>query len=388
MKHKISILGSTGSVGTSTLKVVDEFKDQFEVLGLAASTNMEVLSEQIKKFSPKVVSIKSENELAVLKTKLGTTKLPEVYFGVEGAKQVATISEVQTVMSSIVGSAGLLPTIAAIEAKKNIGLANKESMVVAGAYVSKKAQDNKVTILPVDSEHSAIFQSLAGAPMKQVRRLILTASGGPFYLKKDLDLSTVKKEQALKHPNWSMGNKITIDSATLMNKGLEVIEAKWLFDTPISKIDVVIHPQSIVHSMVEYVDGSIIAQLGDHDMVGPIAYAMGYPERLNGVLPSLSLEKMQNLNFYQPDHERFPAIQLARSSIEMGETFPAVLNGANEATVDAFLHDRISFTDIIDINKRVLHSYQQTSAYSLEDFLAADQWGRKEAQNWINKKTR
>lgn len=388
MKHKISILGSTGSVGTSTLKVVDEFKDQFEVLGLAASTNMEVLSEQIKKFSPKVVSIKSENELAVLKTKLGNTKLPEVYFGVEGAKQVATISEVQTVMSSIVGSAGLLPTIAAIEAKKNIGLANKESMVVAGAYVSKKAQDNKVTILPVDSEHSAIFQSLAGAPMKQVRRLILTASGGPFYLKKDLDLSTVKKEQALKHPNWSMGNKITIDSATLMNKGLEVIEAKWLFDTPISKIDVVIHPQSIVHSMVEYVDGSIIAQLGDHDMVGPIAYAMGYPERLNGVLPSLSLEKMQNLNFYQPDHERFPAIQLARSSIEMGETFPAVLNGANEATVDAFLHDRISFTDIIDINKRVLHSYQQTSASSLEDFLSADQWGRKEAQNWINKKTR
>lgn len=388
MKHNISILGSTGSVGTSTLKVVSEFKDQFQVLGLAAGNNMDVLADQIQKFSPKVVSIKSESELPKLKEKLGATKLPEVYFGVEGAKQVATISEVTTVMSSIVGSAGLLPTIAAIEAKKNIGLANKESMVVAGAYVSKKAQENNVKILPVDSEHSAIFQSLAGAPMKQVRRLILTASGGPFYLKKDLDLSTVKKEQALKHPNWSMGSKITIDSATLMNKGLEVIEAKWLFDTPISKIDVVIHPQSIVHSMVEYVDGSIIAQLGDHDMVGPIAYAMGYPDRLNGVLPSLSLEKMANLQFYKPDHERFPAIQLARESIEMGETFPAVLNGANEATVDAFLHDQISFTDIVDINKRVLHSYKQASSSSLEDYVAADQWGRTEAKNWILKKTR
>lgn len=388
MKHKISILGSTGSVGTSTLKVVSEFKDQFEVVGLAAGSNLDILADQVKKFQPKAVSIKSETDLTSLKFKLGGTKMPEVYFGVEGAKQIATLSEVTTVMSSIVGSAGLLPTIAAIEAKKNIGLANKESMVVAGAYVSKKAHDNNVKILPVDSEHSAIFQSLAGAPMKEVRRLILTASGGPFYLKKDLDLSTVKKEQALKHPNWSMGNKITIDSATLMNKGLEVIEAKWLFDTPISKIDVVIHPQSIVHSMVEYVDGSIIAQLGDHDMVGPIAYALGYPNRLNGVLPSLSLEKMQNLQFYKPDHERFPAILLARESLEMGETFPAVLNGANEATVDAFLHDQISFTDIIDINKRVLHSYKQTASSSLEDFLAADQWGRKEAQNWIQKRSR
>ena len=388
MKHKISILGSTGSVGTSTLKVVSEFKDQFEVVGLAAGSNLDVLADQVKKFQPKAVSIKSETDLTSLKFKLGGTKMPEVYFGVEGAKQIATLSEVTTVMSSIVGSAGLLPTIAAIEAKKNIGLANKESMVVAGAYVSKKAHDNNVKILPVDSEHSAIFQSLAGAPMKEVRRLILTASGGPFYLKKDLDLSTVKKEQALKHPNWSMGNKITIDSATLMNKGLEVIEAKWLFDTPISKIDVVIHPQSIVHSMVEYVDGSIIAQLGDHDMVGPIAYALGYPNRFNGVLPSLSLEKMQNLQFYKPDHERFPAILLARESLEMGETFPAVLNGANEATVDAFLHDQISFTDIIDINKRVLHSYKQTASSSLEDYLAADQWGRKEAQNWIQKRSR
>jgi len=385
VKHKISILGSTGSVGTSTLKVVDEFKDQFEVLGLAAGGNIDILVDQIKKYSPKMVSIKSEDSLPELKEKLGSTKLPEIAFGVEGAKKVASLSEVQTVMSSIVGSAGLLPTIAAIEAGKTVGLANKESMVVAGAYVSKKARDKNVKILPVDSEHSAIFQSLAGAPMKEVRRLILTASGGPFYLKKELDLSTVKKEQALKHPNWSMGSKITIDSATLMNKGLEVIEAKWLFDTPISKIDVVIHPQSIVHSMVEYVDGSIIAQLGDHDMVGPIAYAMGYPERLNGVLPSLPLHKMQNLNFYEPDHERFPAIQLARESIEMGETFPAVLNGANEATVDAFLHDHITFTDIVNINKRVLHSYNQTSADSLEDYLAADQWGRKEAQNWIQK---
>lgn len=385
MMHKISILGSTGSVGTSTLKVVDEFKNDFEVMGLAAGSNTDVLADQIKKFSPKIVSIKSENILSELKSKLGNTKLPEIYFGVEGAKQVASIPEVTTVMSSIVGSAGLLPTLAAIEAGKNIGLANKESMVVAGAYVSKKAREKNVKILPVDSEHSAIFQSLAGAPMKQVRRLILTASGGPFYLKKELDLSTVKKEQALKHPNWSMGSKITIDSATLMNKGLEVIEAKWLFDTPISKIDVVIHPQSIVHSMVEYVDGSIIAQIGDHDMVGPIAYAMGYPDRLNGVLPSLSLEKMQNLNFYKPDHERFPAISLARESIEMGETFPAVLNGANEATVEAFLQDRIGFTDIVDINKRVLHSYQQTSASSLEDYLAADQWGRDQAKTWIEK---
>lgn len=277
MKHNISILGSTGSVGTSTLKVVDEFKDQFAVFGLSAGRNVHILAQQIQKYSPKIISIKTEEDLPALKSKLGSTKLPEVYFGVEGAQKVASISEVTTVMSSIVGSAGLLPTISAIEAGKNVGLANKESMVVAGAYVSKKAREKNVKILPVDSEHSAIFQSLAGAPMKEVRRLILTASGGPFFLKKDLDLTTVKKEQALKHPNWSMGSKITIDSATLMNKGLEVIEAKWLFDTPISKIDVVIHPQSIVHSMVEYVDGSILAQLGDHDMVGPLHMPWAIP---------------------------------------------------------------------------------------------------------------
>lgn len=224
--------------------------------------------------------------------------------------------------------------------------------------------------------------------MSEVKRLILTASGGPFFLKKELDLSTVKKEQALKHPNWSMGNKITIDSATLMNKGLELIEAKWLFDVPLSKVDVVIHPQSIVHSMVEYLDGSIIAQLGPHDMIGPIGYCLGYPKRLEGLLPTLSFEKMQKLEFFSPDHDRFPAIQLARSSVEMGETFPAVLNGANEATVEAFLKDQILFTDIVEMNQRVLDSYEQKSCADLDDYIQADAWGRKKASELIALKSR
>lgn len=387
MKHRISILGSTGSVGQSTLKVIAEFPEQLEIVGLAAGSNLDILAEQIKTFRPKAVSIKSEEDVTKLKSKIGSSKT-EFYFGVEGAKQIASLPEANMVVSSIVGSAGLLPTLAAIDAKKTVALANKESMVVAGALVSKKAKEKNVTILPVDSEHSAIFQCLAGSEISDVRRLILTASGGPFFSKKDMDLSKVTREQALKHPNWSMGSKITIDSATLMNKGLEVIEAKWLFDVPLTKIDVVVHPQSIIHSMVEFCDGSIIAQLGDHDMIGPIAYALGYPKRLNGVLPSLTLEKMKQLEFHVPDHERFPAIQLARESLEMGETFPAVLNGANEATVEAFLQNQILFTDIVDINRRVLHSYQQKSASALDDFIEADQWGRNQARQWIQKKSR
>ena len=383
MKHYLSILGSTGSIGTSTLKVVEQFPDKFKVLGLAAGNNIDVLCKQIEKFSPEVVSVGSEEAFQRLQDRPESKKITKIFFGTEGAQQVARIPETTMVMSAIVGSAGLLPTLSAIQSGKTIALANKESMVVAGAYVSKMAKKYGADILPVDSEHSAIFQALGKSKMEDVRRLILTASGGPFFSKKEINLAEVTKEQALKHPNWSMGNKITIDSATLMNKGLEVIEAKWLFDVPLSKIDVVVHPQSIVHSMVEFSDGSILAQLGDHDMVGPIAYALGYPERLRDALPSLSMDKMQRLDFFKPDHERFPAIRLAQESLEMGETYPAVLNGSNEATVEGFLQDQIGFADIVSINHRVLHSYEEKSSSSLEDFIEADHWGRAEAQKLI-----
>lgn len=383
MKKRISILGSTGSIGQSTLKVVAKFPERFEVLGLAAGNNIDELAKQIQSFCPKVVSLSTESSLTELKQKLKSHSVEQFVFGVEGAKQVAALSEVDTVVSAIVGSAGLLPTLQAIESKKTVALANKESMVVAGAYVSEKAKKQKVSILPVDSEHNAVFQALSGSRMNDVSRIILTASGGPFFLKPEIDLNKVKKEQALKHPNWSMGSKITIDSATLMNKGLEVIEAKWLFDVPLSKIDVVVHPQSIVHSMVEFCDGSILAQLGDHDMVGPIAYALGYPERLEKVMPSLPIHKMAKLEFFEPDHERFPSVRLAYEALEMGETYPAVLNGANEATVAAFLRDQISFCDIVGINRRVLHSYEQHSASTLDDYIAADEWGRSQATTFI-----
>ena len=378
-RRPIAILGSTGSIGVTALNVVSHYPERFEVVSLAAGDNIDVAAEQVKTFRPRLVSTRTEDGMKRLREKTSGISDVQYAFGVSGAEQVASVPEVHTVLSAIVGAAGLRPTLAALRAGKTVGLANKESMVVAGALVSRLAHDHKATILPVDSEHNAIFQAIGTAPAHSIRRLILTASGGPFFLKKNLDLSTVTRADALNHPNWKMGEKITIDSATLMNKGLEIIEARWLFDFPPSKIDAVIHPQSVIHSMVEYLDGSVIAQMGVPDMAGPIAFALAYPERLDGVMPRLEFTKMKDLTFFEPDHERFPSIRLALAALESGETYPAVLNGANEVTVAAFLRGKIGFPEISRINQEVLSSYRQTSATDLEDYIAADEWGRTQA---------
>ncbi|MFH1262068.1 MAG: 1-deoxy-D-xylulose-5-phosphate reductoisomerase [Pseudomonadota bacterium] len=384
-RRPIAILGSTGSIGTTALGVASKYPDRFEVISLAVGENVERAVDQVRKFRPKLVSTRTEEGMRKLREATSTVTGVEYTFGVEGAERVATHPNVHTVLSAIVGAAGLRPTVAAIQAGKTIALANKESMVVAGALVSRLAREKGVRILPVDSEHSAVFQSMAGAEPSSIRRLILTASGGPFFLKKGLDLSKVTRTEALAHPNWQMGEKITIDSATLMNKGLEVIEAHWLFGFPPSKIDVVVHPQSVIHSMVEYIDGSVVAQLGVPDMAGPIALALAYPDRLDGVMERVPFTKLKELTFFEPDHGRFPAIRLARTALESGETHPAVLNGANEVTVRGFLDGKIGFLEISRINGDVLSSYRQKRAVTLEDYIAADEWGRARATEIISK---
>ena len=375
----IAILGSTGSVGTSTLKVARQFPDRFRVVALAGGDNIQILSEQIKVFRPLLVSTKTEDGMERLRSMVRSEKGITFAWGTQGAQQVASHPDAQIVVSAIVGAAGLRPTLSAAESGKTIALANKESLVVAGALVSKTVRKHGAKLLPVDSEHSAIFQALAGATPQSIRRLILTASGGPFFRQPEKELSTVTPDEALAHPNWKMGSKITIDSATMMNKGLEIIEARWLFDLPSEKISVVVHPQSIVHSMVEYIDGSVIAQLGVPDMCGPIAYALSYPDRLDGVVPSLDFAKIRELSFFDPDSSRFPLVDLAREALQKGETYPAVLNGANEVTVQAFLDRKIRFTDIPRINREVVSSFRQSSTEHLEDYLNADSWGRTRA---------
>ncbi len=383
--HKIAILGSTGSVGTTALSVVSKYPDRFQVVALSAGDNIVELAKQVKRFRPELVCTRTEDGMKKLKEYTSPMQGVDFTFGEEGAATVASLPNVETVLCAIVGAAGLRPTLAAVRAGKKVALANKESLVVAGALFKRIMKEQGVTtLLPVDSEHSAIFQVLHGEKPNNVKRLILTASGGPFFLKRELDLSKTTREDALKHPNWKMGEKITIDSATLMNKGLELIEAHWLFGFPTRNIDIVIHPQSVIHSMVEYIDGSVIAQLGVPDMAGPISYALGYPDRLGGVMESVNFAKIRELTFFDPDHKRFPSIETARKAIELGETYPAVLNGANEATVAAFLRGQIQFTDIFRINGAVLMSHQQTCTPSeLEDYIEADQWGRKEATRLI-----
>jgi 1-deoxy-D-xylulose-5-phosphate reductoisomerase len=378
----ISILGSTGSVGVSTLNVVRQHKDKFKVCGLAAGNNVETLAEQVREFSPTWVSTKTEEGSQRLRSLLPDFK-GSILWGTSGAETVASAPEANVMLSAFVGAAGLRPTIAAAKAGKTIALANKETMVVAGALVSQIAKEAHAQILPVDSEHSAIFQAMVGTPKDQISRLVLTASGGPFFRNPEVDLSKVTVDQALAHPNWKMGSKITIDSATMMNKGLEIIEARWLFDFPTDQIDVVVHPQSIIHSMVEFLDGSVLAQLGPPDMCGPIAYALSYPNRLPNIMKSLDFGKLRNLEFFEPDHRRFPSPNLARQALSMGETFPAVLNGANEVTVEAFLAGKIGFLDIAGINEKVLSSYHQQSHGDLENYIEADGWGRKKAKELI-----
>lgn len=376
---RLAILGSTGSIGVNALDIIRRFPEQYEVISLSAGLNIELLRGQILQFQPKVVSVLNREVAGELQKGLDGMQT-EVVYGVEGLIRVATHPEVDQVVSAIVGAVGLIPTVSAIKTGKSIALANKEPLVMAGKIVMEEAKKNGVQILPVDSEHSAIFQSLLGHRKEDIHHLILTASGGPFL---NLPLSKLHEatvRDALNHPHWEMGKKITIDSASLMNKGLEVIEAHWLFDIPVEKIIVQIHPQSVVHSMVEYRDGSIIGQMGIADMRIPIAYALSFPGRMNLKLPPLDLSQAGPLTFSRPDPEKFPCLRLAYQSIEIGETMPAILNAANEVAVNGFLEGSIKFTSIPLLIQRVMEEHEVKSARTIEDILRADQWAREKAK--------
>jgi 1-deoxy-D-xylulose-5-phosphate reductoisomerase len=375
---KLSILGSTGSIGVSTLEIVAAHPDRFRIVALSAGNNLELLRSQIEAFSPQLVAVISEESARKLRAMLPGKK-PEIMHGVEGMIAVATVSEAEMVVAAIVGAAGLVPTAAAVQAGKDLALANKETLVTAGHLIMNMVKEKGVKLYPVDSEHSAVFQSLQGHRREDVRRIILTASGGPFINYPLENLARVSVTDALNHPNWSMGRKITIDSATLVNKGLEVIEARWLFDMPGENIAVNIHPQSIVHSMVEYLDGCVMAQLGVPDMKAPIAYALAYPERVATGVKPLDLTGLSGLTFANPDYSRFPSLKLAYQAMESGESMPAVLNAANEVAVEAFLEGRIKFTDIHVIIEKTMDAHTPHSLASIEEVLSVDRWGRNKS---------
>jgi 1-deoxy-D-xylulose-5-phosphate reductoisomerase len=371
---KISILGSTGSIGRQTLQVVDMFPGEFEVVGLSAGSNLDLLVEQVHKYKPAVVSIMDQTRFLELRQALSGLRL-EILCGEEGLTRVASYPTVDVLVTAVSGSIGLTPTLEAIRQGKVIALANKETLVAAGSLVMAEARKFGALIIPVDSEHSAIFQCLEQEG-KAVSRLLVTASGGPFRGKKRQDLSGVSKEVALRHPNWAMGAKITIDSATLMNKGLEVIEARWLFDLDWDKISVLVHPQSIVHSMVEYQDGSILAHLGQPDMRIPIQYALTYPNRRGNSLEKLNLVG-KTLTFEEPDLESFPALALAFEAGRRGGSLPAVMNAANEIAVQLFLADKLDFLTITHLVEKVMASHELINNPDLEQILQADAWARE-----------
>ena len=381
---KISILGSTGSIGISTLDVIERHPDDFRVVGLAEGHDVAALAEQIEKFRPEVVSVRNGDAVSELKGMLGEHK-PEILFGIDGACEVAKLASADEVISAIVGAAGLLPTVAAIESGKTVALANKETMVAAGEFVSELAAKNKVDIIPIDSEHSAIFQSMVGHRSEDVVKILLTASGGPFLRATKDEIERATPEKALNHPKWEMGAKITIDSASLMNKGLEVIEARWLFNVPPEKIDVVVHPQSIIHSMVEYCDGCVLAQLGVPDMRAPIAYAISYPQRRTSGVERLDLASIGSLTFEKPDFDRFPCLTLAYNSLREGGTMPAVLNAANEIAVAAFLDKKIPFGDISRVVEATMTAYENRNVSEIEEILEIDRWAREYALTNIRK---
>ncbi len=381
MQKNIALLGSTGSIGKNVLKVVQQFPGRFRIVALAAGTNTQLLKDQIEAFHPQVVSVASQEKARELAQNLAPEWSEKIFYGPEGNKRVATVPEADTVVSSIVGAAGLMPTLAAIHAGKNIALANKETLVMAGDLVMSEARRNKVELLPIDSEHNAIFQALAAGRREDVHKIILTASGGPFREKNERDLWEVTPEEALNHPNWDMGNKISIDSATLMNKGLEVIEARWLFDIEVEHIEVLVHPQSIVHSLVEYIDGSVIAQMGIPDMRIPITYALSWPERLKTGLSRLNLAQCMDLNFIPPDFTRFPALKLAYQACKQGGTLPAILNAANEIAVAAFLAKKIRFPEISLVVSETLNRIPKKDIKDVETVLDADIAARMQAES-------
>lgn len=375
MTKRLSILGSTGSIGQSTLALCREYPQYFQVMALSAGENIKALFSQILEFKPQVVSVKTEAFAQELKM-LGVPSHTKIMWGDEGAKTVGSYPESDVVVSAIVGAQGLMPTYHALLAGKTVALANKESMIIAGEVLSKVAQKTQAKIIPIDSEHSAIFQCLNGEDLDGVHKLILTASGGPFLNTPVEQFQNITKAQALKHPNWSMGSKITIDSATLMNKGLEVIEAQFLFGFSVDRIDVVVHPQSLVHSLVEFIDGSVLSQMGEPDMRVPIAYALSYPKRVSLKEKKLNLVQHESLTFYKPDLVKFPCLKLAYQVAKQGQSYIAVLNAANEIAVENFLNDQISFVDIPYVIESVLSKHQGFVLNDLSAVLEADRIGR------------
>ncbi len=380
MRKFLSILGATGSIGVNALEVVKRHPDRFGVVGLSAHKNISLLAELVKRFRPKIVAVTDESAFREAEKLIGkTTRLVE---GEEGAIEVATTEKADMVVSAMVGAAGLRPTLAAVEAGKDIALANKETLVIGGELLMSAVEKKGIRLIPVDSEHSAIFQSLLGHSRKEIRRIILTASGGPFRTWSLEKMKGITPKEALCHPNWNMGAKVTIDSATMMNKGLEVIEAKWLFGVKPTRIEVLIHPESIVHSMVEYLDGVVIAQLGIPDMRVPIAYALGFPVRLDLGLKALDLSTIGKLTFEKPDVQRFPALHLAYEALRVGKTLPAVMNAANEVAVAAFLKKEIPFLEIPDVVSYAMKKHQPMEP-TMEAVLSADKEGRQLAREYI-----
>lgn len=380
---KISILGSTGSIGVQTLDVVRSTGD-FQVMALTTNRNIDLLKKQIEEFKPLLAVVMDEEKAEELKKIMGETSTV-IKSGMDGLVEAATLPEAETIVVSVVGNIGIKPTYEAIMAKKEIALATKEVLVSGGSLIKNAAKKMGVSILPIDSEHSAIFQSLQGNSMNKINKILLTASGGPFRGKKREDLINVTAKDALKHPNWSMGAKITIDSSTMMNKGLEVIEAKWLFDVDVEDIEVVVHPQSIIHSAVEYEDGAVMAQLGVPDMKVPISYALTYPKRVKNNFEKLDITKVAMLTFEKPDMETFKCLGLAFKAIKIGGTMPAVLNAANEIAVDAFLKGSIKFLDIAEIIEKTMDAYTIIiNDYTIDELLEADKWGRAYASQLIN----
>ena len=378
---KISLLGSTGSIGTNVLDVIERNPEKFQILSMSAGSNVDLFAKQIRKFKPRVVALFDTKKIPTLKEQIADLDI-EILSGEEGNIAVATLPEADVVVSGVMGSAGLFPAIHALKAGKNLALANKETLVIAGELVLREAKKTNSQIIPIDSEHSAIFQVLNGEKKERIKKIILTASGGPFRTFSLGQMETVTVKDALKHPNWDMGAKITIDSSTMMNKGLEYIEAKWLFgvNTP---VEIIVHAQSIIHSMIEFVDTSILAQLGIPDMRVPIAYALTYPDRFECDLPSLDLTTMGNLTFEAPDFERFPCLRLAIDAMEIGKTMPAVLNAANEIAVQAFLEELISYKDIAELIHMVMQNHNPSPLKELQDVLIADRWAREQTTKLV-----
>jgi len=382
---RIAVLGSTGSIGVNTLELIEKLKGRFSVVGLAAGSNTALLIKQVQEFRPKIVSLKTKEEAFKLRDSIGDSS-PRVVYGPEGAEEVAQFEENDIVVSAITGIEGLRPTFSAIRAGLRIALANKESLVVAGKILQAEARASGAEIIPVDSEHSGIFQCLAKEKREAVKKVTLTASGGPFFKTPLSEIGDRSVEEALAHPSWKMGKKVTIDSATLMNKGLELIEARWLFGLNPAELGILVHPQSIVHSLVEMRDGSILAQLSATDMKIPIQYALTYPEREDSLLPPLDLGRVGRLEFYEADEKRYPLLPLARQALEEEKSLPVALNAANEVAVEAFLSRRIPFSSIADVVREALDKHSIREVESLEDVYEVDNDTRAQAENLIQQR--